>query len=412
MIRLWHASRLARMIYCCVFANSLAAAIAADPPASSSNAASASNGTESAVLKRIQNNWRARGEQFKSYHFAWDSQSVLPAHRGEAVAVTHCEYWFQGSAGKAGTSNAKYRIHTTLTDPRLKPGVSGDEWQLTFDGTTTCTFDSDDRVGTVHSGYWGFDRVSIEPLVFAMQPASQQVIDPSSNKLRVIGDNAYVGQRRCLKLRQDHRNFTFHCWVDPEREDVIAGWERLVDNQPLDFFSIEYKREHNEWLPSRWTETTHSIPGNPSTISSVTKSATNEKFSERTFVLEFPPGAVVLDTKRKQNYVIQKDGTRRPLSADALRLYEALEQAVDFTIDPEPLKDALAFIAQRYQIKVTIDPEATRKGLIDPAIEVQTKTAAFQLKRVLKLLLAQSQKPLTWKVRDGGLLIVPASRPN
>jgi hypothetical protein len=401
MIRLWHASRLARMIYCCVFANSLAAAIAADPPASSSN------GAASAVLTRIQKNWRARGERFKSYYFAWDSQRVLPNHRADAAAATHCEYWLQGNARKA-----KYRIHTTLADPRLKQGASADEWQLTFDGTTTCTLDSDDRVGTVHSGYWGFDRVSIEPLVFAMQPTSQQVVDPSSNKVRVIGDNAYVGRRRCLKLRQDHRNFTFHCWVDPEREDVIAGWERLVDNRPLDFFSIEYKREHNEWLPSRWTETTHSIPGNPSTISSVTKSATNEKFSERTFVLEFPPGAIVLDKKLKRNSVVQKDGTLKADSSGALRIYETLEQAVDFTIDPEPLKDALAFIAQRYRIKVTIDPEATRKGLIDPAIEVQTKTAAFQLKRVLKLLLAQSQKPLTWKVRDGGLLIVPASRPN
>ena len=120
----------------------------------------------------------------------------------------------------------------------------------------------------------------------------------------------------------------------------------------------------------------------------------------------------MLDKKLKRNHVVQKDGTLKADSSGALGIYETLEQAVDFTIDPQPLKDALAFIAQRYLIKVTIDGEATRKGLIDPAIEVQTKTPAFQLKRLSKQLLAQSQKPLTYKVQNGEVLIVPASRPN
>lgn len=403
MIRLSRASILARVICCGVLASSAMAVLAADSPKSASNA------SESSVLKRIQGNWKARGERLTSFYFAWDSQSVLPepskADRGNAAPVTHCEYWFQGTAG-----NAKYRIHTTRADSRLKQGASTDEWQLAFDGTTMRTFDSADLVGTVHSGYWGFDRVSIELLLFAMRPLSQKVVDPSSNEIRVIGENAFVGQRRCIKLRQHSgNNFAFDCWVDPEREDVIAGWERRLGNAPLDFVSIEYKREHNEWLPARWTATDHSIPGNASTVNSVTKSATNEKFNEKLFVLEFPRGAVVLDKKLKQNYVLQKDGTRKPLSADALRIYESLEQGVDFTIESEPLKDALAFIGQRYAIKVTIDPEATRKGLVDPAIEVQTRTAGFQMKRILRQLLDQSPKPLTWKVQNGELLIIPAA---
>src|SRR5271163_3442149 len=96
MPRLWRASALARLVCCGVFASSFVAAMAADPPASSSN------GAQSPVVKRVQANWRARGERLTSFYFAWDSQSVLPKKRGEPVAVTHWEYWFKGKSGEEG----------------------------------------------------------------------------------------------------------------------------------------------------------------------------------------------------------------------------------------------------------------------------------------------------------------------
>jgi hypothetical protein len=408
MIRFAHASTLARLVCCGVFAGSPLAAIAADPPAPVSNSA------ESAVLKRIRENWSAREKRFESFYFAWDSKGVLPIDQGKAAALSHCESWFKGNAGKAW-----FRIHTTAGDAKLKPQSRTDEWQQAFGGATLQTLDGDGLVGTVEpSGgglYWkARSRMSIEPLLFAMRPVSH--FDLPSSKFRIVSDNAHVELRRCIKLRRDTGGYSFHCWVDPEREDVIAGWERLYGDTPVDFVSIEYKRENNEWLPTRWTHTIDMNPGKASTASVVTKSAINEKFSDKLFVLEFPPGAIVFDKKSRmgqnRNYVVQKDGTTRPLSAGQLRIYQTLEQTVDFVIDPEPLKDALDFIAQRYQIKVIIDPEATRKGLIDPSIDVSSKTSGIQLKRLLRLLLDQSPKPLTYKPRTGELLIVPASRPN
>jgi hypothetical protein len=400
MMRYSRASTLAQMICCGVFASSSMAAIAADPPALASNA------SESAVLNRIQDNWRARGERFKSFYFAWDSRSQIPDKPGEAAAVVHCEYWFKENAGKA-----QFRIRATTADPQRKRGASAEEWERTFDGTTLRTLDGEDLVGIVGAG--GLNRISIDPLLYALRPAVAKVVDLSSNKVRVIGDNAHLDQRRCIKLRQDFgHDFAFQCWVDPACADVVAGWERSWRNAPVQFVGIEYKRENSEWLPVRWTETIDMNPGRASTVSSVTKSAINQKFDDKMFALEFPPGSVVLDKKLKRNDVVQKDGTLKPLSSGALRIYEALEQPVDFTVEPEPLKDALEFCAQRYQIKVTIDREATGKGLIDSSIEVQSRIAGIQLKRVLKVLLNQSPKPLTYKVQNGELLIVPVSRPN
>ncbi len=39
------------------------------------------------------------------------------------------------------------------------------------------------------------------------------------------------------------------------------------------------------------------------------------------------------------------------------RISEALDQTVDFNIDPQPLKDAIDFIAQRYQIPIILDSQ-------------------------------------------------------
>lgn len=96
-------------------------------------------------------------------------------------------------------------------------------------------------------------------------------------------------------------------------------------------------------------------------------------------------------------------------SLASLDLYETLEQTVDFKIDPEPLNDALNFIAQRYQIKVTIDAIAVRQGLIDPTIEVEITTPGLKLRQLLELLLKQSKRPLAFEVRNGALVFIPVS---
>ena len=49
------------------------------------------------------------------------------------------------------------------------------------------------------------------------------------------------------------------------------------------------------------------------------------------------------------------------------RISEALDQTVEFDIDPEPLKDAIDFIAQRYQIPIILDAKAPKTPASTPA---------------------------------------------
>ena len=93
-----------------------------------------------------------------------------------------------------------------------------------------------------------------------------------------------------------------------------------------------------------------------------------------------------------------------------LKIREALEQVVEFAVDEEPLRDALDFIAQRYQIKVVFDAQAIRQKLIDPSIAVKMPYSGIKLKSLMNILLEQSRKPLTYHVGQGVLTVIPAKK--
>ena len=63
----------------------------------------------------------------------------------------------------------------------------------------------------------------------------------------------------------------------------------------------------------------------------------------------------------------QEVGTDRPAGGESheRRISEALDQMVDFNIEPEPLKDAIDFIAQRYQIPILLDTKALEDASVD-----------------------------------------------
>ncbi|HEV7999620.1 MAG TPA: M56 family metallopeptidase [Planctomycetaceae bacterium] len=88
-------------------------------------------------------------------------------------------------------------------------------------------------------------------------------------------------------------------------------------------------------------------------------------------------------------------------SPTARKVQAALDQPVDFNIDPQTLKDAIAFIGVRYDIPVTVDPS------IDATIEVKGTFPGIRLKNLLIVLLEQSPKPLGFKIEDKALKIFP-----
>jgi hypothetical protein len=228
-----------------------------------------------------------------------------------------------------------------------------------------------------------------------------------------------VADTRCVKLRCPRKDHvasgaiveTF--WVDPARDDVIVGWARGAEAATSPLVTIEYARSTEDgWLPTRWITT---IPSSTRDSSgTATKITINERFPIDTFRLTFPPGTKVNDRKHSERYVIASDGSKTnvekyyPLELETI--YDSLAEKTDFVVDPEPLKDALEFIAQRYHIKVTIDAQAVGQGLVDPLTEVQTKKRGIKVKELIELLLEQSPKPLRYVIRNDVVTVISAQK--
>jgi hypothetical protein len=101
----------------------------------------------------------------------------------------------------------------------------------------------------------------------------------------------------------------------------------------------------------------------------------------------------------------------RPLSSDVgrdpivRRIQETLEVTTEFMIDPQPLKDAINFIAQRYQIPILLDRKTLEDASIDTSAEVRLPYAGLKLRQALTLLLEQLAQPLSFDIREGVLWI-------
>jgi hypothetical protein len=81
-------------------------------------------------------------------------------------------------------------------------------------------------------------------------------------------------------------------------------------------------------------------------------------------------------------------------SPKARAIRQALEQPVDFNIQPQSLKDALDFVAARYQIKVVIDRAVAAKT------EVKGSFPGIKLRSLLSILLENLPKPVGFTIED------------
>jgi len=108
-----------------------------------------------------------------------------------------------------------------------------------------------------------------------------------------------------------------------------------------------------------------------------------------------------------------------PLTSDVVlrskvesRITEALKQPVDFMIEPQSLKDALDFIAARYQIPILIDQKALDDANVDTTTEVKLAVPGLPLSDMLQLLLSQLSSPLVPDVVHGVLTITTREKAN
>jgi hypothetical protein len=108
-----------------------------------------------------------------------------------------------------------------------------------------------------------------------------------------------------------------------------------------------------------------------------------------------------------------------PLSSDIVqrskletRIVEALAQPVEFNIEPQALKDALDFIAARYQIPIMIDQKALEDANVDLSSEVHVAVPGITLHDLFHWLFAQMSQPMGYEVRNGALMISTVDRIN
>src|SRR5580704_14651138 len=110
---------------------------------------------------------------------------------------------------------------------------------------------------------------------------------------------------------------------------------------------------------------------------------------------------------------------RHPLSSDVIehsknesRIEEALNQPVDFNIEPQSLKDAIDFIQARYQIPIVIDQKALDDANVDTTSEVKGAFPGIKLRNLFKLLLEQLTAPLTYVIEEEVLKITTVDKAN
>ena len=92
---------------------------------------------------------------------------------------------------------------------------------------------------------------------------------------------------------------------------------------------------------------------------------------------------------------------QKPETPEAHKIRETLEQPVDFGIEPQSLKDALDFIAARYQIKITVPRDAP----FAPSTEVKGSFPGIKLRSLLSVLLEQVPGQPGFKIEDDVLKI-------
>ena len=148
---------------------------------------------------------------------------------------------------------------------------------------------------------------------------------------RLITTNAILDGVRCVEIEQSksgwrHRGVDYcRVWVDPRRDDVAVFWEDR-SNIDLDWAwhgSIDYRKDPKYgWIPMHWFSACGGTQARTSDCT-VIRFAFNEKLPLEMFVPKFPPGTPVRDRTTGQQYVVQKDGSKRLITREEIdRLWQ------------------------------------------------------------------------------------------
>ncbi len=386
------------------------------PPATTKGAAT------SATLDRILANWKARKDRTRSLYFTWDSrmftgQAARDRRQGKPPAVQptqsgHVSYWAEGPD--------RSRIEVVSVDRREPTRTA--KWRRVWNGTTECnvedpgvgtgpaiaTFTRGQRYRRTDLTYLASNRLEL-----AFRPADSFLLNRPSPKFRLISENALIDGRHCVEIQNANKSGQIfeNCWVDPARDDVVVAYEFWVQpryhREPSTAYSMEYRHDQADgWVPTRWTCNDGAL-----IEATVTKLAINAPLPADTFSLDVAPGTIVFDLRTAERYRTGKHGAKSDVlqfdTAKSLEVAEVLESSSDFRIERQSLKDALEYIAARYQIPIIVLPADNEAVGIKPAVEIGPLPPGIQVADLLQRLLAKCPKTVGFRIEDEMLKISP-----
>jgi hypothetical protein len=113
--------------------------------------------------------------------------------------------------------------------------------------------------------------------------------------------------------------------------------------------------------------------------------------------------------KERRSTAVFRLAHEHPLSSDVgqhPQVESALDETVNFKIEPQPLKDALDLLAAKFRVPILIDDKALNDANVDTSMEVQLNVPGATLHHTLGLLLKIPAAPLTFEVLQNGTLMV------
>jgi hypothetical protein len=319
------------------------------PVALANESGKANPPADAATLDRILANWKARQDRVKTFHFVTRVRLTLvkgsidnlrePERKGQ---VFYCDqdvvYEHVDETWVDGDNRCREESSEFFNPPPANSAQSGRvALRTTLDGKDfTWLIIGPLCRGPGHST-WGFrrgvvekmnvaDRRLDEPFCFAFR-AAHPAMPWRPDNCRVITKNGIIDGVRYTEIersaRSGQRDGANHCraWVDPRRDDVVVYWDERDERlNPWSWHgSIDYRKDAKYgWIPSHW-KSSCSGPQARTVDCTVIHYAINEKFTPELFAPKLPPGTPVRDRTTGQQYVVEKDGSKRMISREEVK---------------------------------------------------------------------------------------------
>jgi hypothetical protein len=244
---------------------------------------------------------------------------------------------------------------------------------------------------------WSDRNLTTMMMVFRPFHALTYEFADFGKRFRVVNGTHLVEGRECILLQGEaqtpSRTLT-SLSVDPERAFALmrVTWQ---DKDGKEFGRIafhEYRNNHADWVPARWTTTF----GSTKSASVVADCQVNPRIVPEDLELEFPPGTLVDVRDTRETYIAKDGGKRRLITREELlsgSTYEdfletesgILAPGKDATDADDTSRQALVRVRERKQAALKADERRSVLVVGHDELEVRVETVPLSAADVRRL---------------------------